>query len=293
MRPLLSITLLAGAVIFCNIVQLQGQQKRCPLVLELAVNENTFLPYKPIKFKLRIVNKSPFPVWVSLNDRWWKEAVILLRSAQNEKLRCAYSIDFVGDLPPTRYSSFVLQPGQNVTSPPVWLEEWEEEIEFEGDAYYVVRRNTFILGVQLNFMWGLVGNRHVHNCSTLTAKRIIHINKPRTQQEKDALTLLDYYYGRPTSRLTKEKTQTLIAYGIPLQDGNIGISFLQFCRILKDAARGTNYEAEATWLYALWLEEEEPEAAKVEYKRIIEKFPNTWWAHQAQQALKELQQSGK
>jgi len=291
MRRFLPVILLAVAAIFCNIVQSRGQQKVCPLTLELLVGKNTFLPYEPVRFQLRLVNKGVFPVWIGLNDRWWKEVVILLRSTQNKKLCCAYSIDFIDEFTPARYSSFVLQPGQSVTSPPVWLEEWEEGVEFEGDAYYVVRRRSFIFTVQSNFVWGLVGNRRIHHCSTLTDKKIIRINKPHTQQEKDVLTLLDYYYGRPTSRVTKEKTQTLTAYGIPLEDGNLTISFLDFCRILKEAAKGTGYEAESAWLYALWLEEEDSEAAKVEYERIVKEYPGTWWAYKAQQALKELQET--
>jgi|GEM_PF-3716135 len=69
---------------------------------------------------------------------------------------------------------------------------------------------------------------------------------------------------------------------------------LDFTAVVYDLARGTVYEPEAQYYYACELEfVGRKDDAIAEYKELIRKFPDTWWAYKAQQALKELQQSGK
>jgi len=175
--------------------------------------------------------------------------------------------------------------GQKVLSEPMNLLDGEGDAKmfFIENRWSAFRCNEMRLTVRLSVMWVEGFCRPGHRVYTDTM--VIKIVQPPSQAERDALRLLDLY-TYPSHSLNDEDKSLLLRYGIPVTDDRIVIgSEKEFPLIIRDNFPETVYGAEAGYHYASFLEEDE---AKEAYEWVIDNHPDSWWAHLAQEALKEL-----
>jgi len=292
MKRMLTFVFFLSCALCSSTIAVSGGQQHAPIRLLLIAEKGRYLPYEPIKFRLRIRNEATYPVCIYLYDLWWEDGLIRIGSPQGSFQSLSLTFDGIWLQEPAYAKPTLIKPGECVESSPTWLlEEWEETAEVIDDSFYLARRKTFVLEMHMWVGWAPIWARRTYH-AVLTVKKMIKVIEPRTERENSVLVMLDYWRGRPRKR--QEVEQTFQAYNIPYDEGGIQCSPLEFLRIVRDVAKGTGYESEAACYYAFQLEDEgRIEQAKTEYRRIVGKYSNTWWAYKAQEALKELQQSGK
>ena len=133
----------------------------------------------------------------------------------------------------------------------------------------------------------------------LSQKLALHIEPPKTERSQHAFLLLQFAVTERS--VTDDDIPILRAYNIPVTDeGKILLELREYLRTIRDTFPETIYAAEAAYLYAeqlrgSWEYEQKPPLKDVvaAYEWILKHHPKSWWAYKAQQALKELQQSGK
>ena len=285
-----------------------GRWQFCPLQMNVSTLKTSFLTREPIPFRITLTNKGSKPVVVPKMQKedWLLRVKLQVTYKLNEKrqtlfLQMPWIADDYGRMFPEKGKAVMLAPKGKIVSP--WLNALDATDCSGGDApsaplQTLVESAQIEIKILLLTAWCFPKETKMRSVD-LSQKLTLRIEPPKTERSQHAFLLLQFAVTeRPVS---EDDIPILLAHNIPVtEDGKILLGLRHYLRTIRDTFPETIYGAEAAFLYAeqlrgSWEYGHKPPLRDVvaAYKWILKHHPKSWWAYKAQEALKELHQSGR